>query len=278
MLKKEILDALKKLIECLIVLVAIPICFVWDRLFLNFRWDFLDIIYFVLVATVVVYSIYSGATIFQTEKKDRAFEYLLSMPLTRMKIIIYKIFPRISILALMIIVMAVFSGFKINLIYVVQLIFLFLISASISVAIDSVIIGFIGVSMLYIVFFYTSRIISFSAWPLNIFNPKSAGSLLIIDLLSASLLLVPFGIAFWKIFKNLDVKPLKLQIRPYYYIALPALLIIISFIVASFKGYLFWLRALWFPKNNWWRGNSDGKELHLRMDMSHMTWVWQGEE
>jgi len=244
MLKKEILDALKKLIECLIVLVAIPLAFVWDRLFLNFRWDFLDIIYFVLVATVVVYSIYSGATIFQTEKKDRAFEYLFSMPLTRMKIMIYKIFPRVSILALMIIVMAVFSGFKINLIYVVQLIFLFLISASISFAIDSVIIGFIGVSMLYIVFFYTSRIISFSAWPLNIFNPKSAGSLLIINLLSASLLLVPFGIAFWKIFKNLDVKPLKLQIRPYYYIALPFLLIIISFIVASFKGYLFWLRAL----------------------------------
>jgi len=244
MLKKEILDALKKLIECLIVLVAIPISFVWDRLFLNFRWDFLDIIYFVLVATVVVYSIYSGATIFQSEKKDRAFEYLFSLPLTRMKIIIYKIFPRITILALMIIVMAVFSGFKINLIYVVQLIFLFLISASISFAIDSVIISFIGVSMLYMVFFYTSRIISFSAWPLNIFNPKSVGSLFIINLLSASLLLVPFGIAFWKIFKNLDVKPLKLQIRPYYYIALPFLLIIISFIVASFKGYLFWFRAL----------------------------------
>ncbi len=243
MLKKEILDASKKLLECSIVLVAIPVGFVWDRFFIKFNWEFVDIIYFVFAATVVVYSIYSGATIFQSEKKDRAFEYLLSMPLTRMKIIFYKIFPRISILALLIIVMAVFSGFKINLIYVVQLIFIFLISAFISFAIDSVIIGFIGVSILYMVFFYTSRIISFSAWPLNIFDPKSAGSLLIIDLLSASLLLVPFGIAFWKVFKNLDVKSLKLQIRPYYYIALPSLLIIISFIVVSFKEYLSWLQA-----------------------------------
>jgi len=239
MLKKEILDALKKLIECLIVLVAIPIGFVWDRLFINFRWDFSDIIYAVFIVTVVVYSIYSGATIFQSEQKDRAFEYLLSMPLTRVKIIIYKIFPRISILALMIIVLAIFSGFKIDSIYVIQLLFIFLISTFISFTISSVIMGFIGVLLLYMVFYFTLRILSFVALKHHIFSNISAGSLLI-HLLSAFILLIPFGVAFWKTIKNLDVKPLKLQMQPYYYIALPSLFITIIFLVLFYNRYLSW--------------------------------------
>lgn len=242
MLKKEILDALKKLIECLIVLIAIPICFVWDRLFIKFRWDFLDIFYLVLVITVVVYSIYSGANIFQSEKKDRAFEYLLSMPLTRVKIMIYKIFPRISILALLIIVLVVFSGGKISLINVLQLIFIFLISTFISFTISSAIMGFIGVSMLYIVFYFTSRILSFVALKLHIFSNISESGLLI-SLLSAFILLIPFGIAFWKTIKNLDVKPLKLQMQSYYYIALPSLFVIIIFLVLFNNDYLSWLQT-----------------------------------
>lgn len=239
MLKKEILDASKRLIECLLVLIAIPIALIWDKVFINFRWEFSAIFDAVFIITVVVYSIYSGATIFQSEKKDRAFEYLLSMPLTRMKIIIYKIFPRISILALMIIGLALFSGFKISLTNVLPLIFLFLISAFISFTMSSVIMGFIGVFVVYVVFHFTSRILAFIALKHNILSDMATGSLLI-HLVSTFILLIPFGIAFWKTIKNLDVKPLKLQMQPYYYIALPSLFAIIIFLVLFYDNYKSW--------------------------------------
>jgi hypothetical protein len=54
---------------------------------------------------------------------------------------------------------------------------------------------------------------------------------LIAQLVSAAVLLVPFGIAFWLTFKKMDVRPIKLQMRTYYSITLPTLFVLFSLIV-----------------------------------------------
>ena len=239
MLKKEFLDASKRLLECLLILVAIPVSFVWDKVVIKFGWEFSEIFIGTFITIVVIFSVYSGATIFQSEKKDRAFEYLLSLPISRLRIIINKILPRISILLFLIIILASFSGFKLLLTNGVTFLFLFLISVFISITVNSVIIGLLGVLLLYYVFFFTSRIISFLSWQLHI-NITGLFGFMLGQLIPAALLLIPFGIAFWLTFKNFDMKPLKLQIKPYYYIALPSLIIIISFIVRFFGDYLSW--------------------------------------
>ena len=239
MLKKEFLDALKRLLECLLILIAIPISFVWDKVVIKFGWEFSEFFIGTFVAVVVIFSVYSGATIFQSEKKDRAFEYLLSLPISRSRIIINKILPRISILLFLLIVLAFFSGFKSVLISGFTLIVLFFISVFISITVSSVIIGLLGVFLLYYVFYFTSHIIRFLSWKLQI-NITGLFGFMLDQWISAALLLIPFGIAFWLTFKNFDMKPLKLQIKPYYYIALPSLIIIISFVVKFFGDYLSW--------------------------------------
>lgn len=239
MLKKEFLDASKRLPECLLILIAIPVSFVWDKVVIRFGWEFSEIFIGTFVTIVVIFSVYSGATIFQSEKKDRAFEYLLSLPISRLRIIINKILPRILILLFLIIVLASFSSFKLLLTNGITFLFLFLISVFISITVNSVIIGLLGVLLLYYVFFFTSHIMNFLSWKLHI-NITGLFGFMLGQLIPAALLLIPFGIAFWLTFKNFDMKPLKLQIKPYYYIALPSLIIIISFVVLLFGDYLAW--------------------------------------
>jgi len=241
MLKKEFADALKKLLECLIILIAIPLAIAWDKFVIHFGWNFLDVCNFVFVPTIVIYSVYSGANVFQSEKKNRAFEYLLSLPLSRWKIILYKISPRIVFLLLLLVVSVFFSVF--NNVWINGLIFiiLFLISLFLSILLSSAVFGFIEVALAFWLIYSNAQIINFFLW-----RPETTGAIVpsfLSYLISAALLLIPLGIAFWITFKNLDVKSIKLQIRPYLFIALPSILILIAFVVLLYRKYWAWAMA-----------------------------------
>jgi hypothetical protein len=56
--------------------------------------------------------------------------------------------------------------------------------------------------------------------------------------LSVIILLLPFGIAFWQVYSHLDAKPLNLQMKRYYLISLPSLLVLISLIMMFYGKYL----------------------------------------
>jgi hypothetical protein len=43
------------------------------------------------------------------------------------------------------------------------------------------------------------------------------------------------GAAFWMTFKNLDIKPLKWQLKFYYYIVMPIILVFYAFVILLFK-------------------------------------------
>ena len=57
---------------------------------------------------------------------------------------------------------------------------------------------------------------------------------MIMKFLSAVILLLPFGAAFWKVYGRLDARPMNLQMKPYYLISLPSLLVVISLIMVFF--------------------------------------------
>lgn len=242
MLKKEFADALKKLLECLTILIAIPLALVWDKFVIHFGWNFLDICNFVFVPTLVIYSVYSGANVFQSEKKNRAFEYLLSLPLSRWKIILYKIVPRMVFLLLLLVVSVFFSVFNNVWINGFNLIILFLISLFLSILLSSAVFGLLEVALAFCIIYLNAQIINFFLW-----RPETTSAIVpsfLSYFISGALLLIPLGIAFWITFKNLDVKAIKLQIRPYLFIALPSVLILITFAVLFYKKYLVWAQKL----------------------------------
>jgi hypothetical protein len=56
--------------------------------------------------------------------------------------------------------------------------------------------------------------------------------------------LIPLAAAFAITVKNFDLKPIKWQVKPYLMIALPTVLILLSFIIVFFRGYLIWIRKI----------------------------------
>lgn len=235
---------MKRLAECCFILIAIPIGYIWDIFFVKFGWKFSDMFTGVYVAIVFAYAAYSGVTIFQAEKKDRAFEYVLSLPISKLEIFKNKILPRILSLTFLYLILVILTNNKSTSIQEgLFLYYIFFISLFLSFTIDSVIIGFLGISLLFGLYFFSAQSISYLAWKIHLIPSIYSGRVLT-QIISALLLLTPFGIAFWKIYKNLDAKPLKLQLRPYYAISLPSLLILLMLILKFYRDYLMQMRTL----------------------------------
>jgi ABC-type transport system involved in multi-copper enzyme maturation permease subunit len=237
MLGKEFRDALKRLGECLFILVSVPLGYFWDRYLVKFGWDFLSIFKGVFVVLTFVYAAYAGATIFWAEKKDQAFEYLFSLPVSRTRILASKVLVRLGWLVVLYAVLTILSKSAFFSPLALMLLFVFFIAVFLSLAIDSVVVGVLGILLLFALFYFTQPTLSFIAWSLHL-RPSLSSSLLLMQLLSAFLLLLPFGIAFWKVYERLDARPLRLQLRPYYLISLPSLLILISLIMVFYGRYL----------------------------------------
>ena len=236
MLKKEAWDALKRELECLLILGAVPLAFLWDRLFMKFKWGFRDIFSGIFITTVIIYAVYAGASIFQSEKKDRAFEYLFSLPVSRTKILLIKLVPRITILILLVIILKLFFHISVADVGITFFV-LFFVSTFLSIGTNSIIINLIGVYMLYYVFYILWQILMNFSF-LHGLESRGAWIIPTFQLIAAAILLVPMGTAFWLTFKRMDVKPLKLQMRTYYAIVLPTLAALITFITLTFKKYM----------------------------------------
>jgi ABC-type Na+ efflux pump permease subunit len=241
MLIKEFRDSLKRLGESLFILIGVPLGYLWDRVVVKFGWDFWSILNAVLVILIFVYAAYAGITIFWAEKRDQAFEYLLSLPVSRTRILASKILPRLGCLVVLYSALTILSKSPFFSPVGLMLAFIFLVGVFISFAIDSVVIGLLGILLLLGLYYFTQPTFSFIAWNLHLI-PSLTSSLTIIRLLSALILLLPFGIAFWKVYSRLDAKPLNLQMKPYYLISLPSFLAFISLIMMFFGKYLAMLK------------------------------------
>lgn len=239
MLKKECLEAIRKLLESLLILIVIPLTIVWDKLVAHSGWPYTDIFKGGLIATLVIYAVYAGATIFLPERRDRAFEYLFSLPLTRSRIVMAKVLPRFIILVILLLLSAVFIGSEVlpsGIIFIL----LFFGAVSLSIAVNSIILNLLGVSFLFGAFQPCCNILSFLLSKLGL-NFRSVLGFMFVQLCSALLLLIPLWLAFWLTFKKLDVKPIRLQMRTYYSILLPSLAGFVVFILLFYKKSMSWI-------------------------------------
>ncbi len=239
MLKKEISDSLKTFILCSLLFLGVPLGYALDKLIIHFGWTLSEIFNFMYLMTLIAFPLAAGLTIFQWEKKDRAFEYLFSLPLSRLQILMYKILPRLVILLILIIASTFFKVYVNIWTNGFNLVVLFLISMVLSISFTSSSLAVIGVAFFFYVYYTGSRILMiFTGWDPGKSFPDSILTTVLHSMLTAALLLIPLGTAFWLTFKKMDIRPLKLQMRSYYLIVLPTLVIFITFIIVFFKKYL----------------------------------------
>ena len=241
MLKKEINDTFKALGQCMLILLIIPLAMLMNWHIFHAQWEVSGIFQPVFVTIVLLFAAYSGVSIFQREKKDRALEYLLSLPVSIWKILALKIIPRLIMLLLLIAIGGFLSLFQTPISDTIGLIIVFFIAVFISLAVDSLINAMIGVLMVNIIIYYSSLIASYLTIE-NRFLGSTEPIFWLSYLLPPLLVLVPLAAAFALTLKNLDTKPLKWQAKPYLLIALPVTAGLLLFIMAFFKNYLVWVR------------------------------------
>ena len=234
MLRKEARDALKRFIESLLALLIIPFIYVLDKLVMKTGLDYPSLIQTGFVVTLVIYAVYSGATFFQAERKDRAFEYLFSLPVTRRKIVVMKLVPRLGLLLILGAAATIVVGPGLLKEAGITFLVLFFSSLFLSIGVFSIVINLFGVLLMYLIFFQEGPAFGYLLIKLGGDSAKYSGFFLI-QFFSAVALLVPFGIAFWLTFKKMDVRPVKLQMKTYYSIVLPTLVVLVSVIVLLSK-------------------------------------------
>ena len=237
MLRKEIRDALKRFIESLVVLAVIPFMYLWDKLLMKRGLDYASLIDTGFVITLLFYAVYAGATVFQAERKDRAFEYLFSLPLTRKKIILAKILPRLGLLLVLVGAATLAVGGDLPAKIAVTVFVLFFSSLFLSLGVSSIVINLFGVMLMYLIFFQGGHVFGYLLLKLGgIFASHLGWS--VTQIISAAVLLVPFGLAFWLTFKKMDARPFKLQMKTYYAITLPTLFVLVLLIALFSKSSL----------------------------------------
>lgn len=242
-LKKEIKDTLKTLGHCLFLLLFIPLAMLMNWHIFHSQWEISGIFAPVFAAIVLLFAAYSGVSIFQIEKKDRALEYLLSLPMSIGKILVIKIFPRLTMVLLLIVIGGILSIFRTVVIDAISVIIVFFIAVFISLAVDSLINAMIGVLLINSILYYTSIITSYLTIEYRLLG-STEPIFWLSHLLPGLLMLVPLAVAFGLTLKNFDLKPLRWQAKPYLVIALPSAAVLLLFIVVFIKKYLIWIMKL----------------------------------
>ncbi len=218
MLKKEFFDTLRALLESSVVLLAIPMM-KGVAMLMGFSLPLRELANVIGVATIVAFAGYSGLTLFQGERKDNGFEYLLTLPYSRLRILVTKWLPRFLVLVSLAMLTAGIFNHPMKK-WLIFLVIFQLGSLCISLAFETVFPGIIGTIVLGMLLmlgdmFFTNwyYYLKIKALPIPLDYPTY--------LLGGVLLLIPLAVTFAVVYWKYDLRPYKYVIRPYFYIALP---------------------------------------------------------
>jgi len=239
MLKKEFRDALKLLVVCLMVFIAFPVLKVADFKLGYPEWDFSGPFDFLYTIFAVLFSSFSALSLFVSEKSNRALEYLLSLPVSRFRILVTKVSPRMFLLAAVYLGGVASGALDSPMSDGVSLLYLFFVALSVGMAVNSTFLGFVGVIILQLILSCTSLVIQVVHMRKS--PSEEPASAVVSLLLPAMFLGLPAVAAFWASLKRMDLKPREYQVTQYLWIAIPPVLIALGFIALNYE-----LLGSWF--------------------------------
>jgi hypothetical protein len=230
MLKKEFRDTIRILLESSVLLLAIPFMMAISLLG-EIYISYYELIYYVSVFTILAFACYSGLAMFRTERKDKGFEYLLTLPFSKRKIFLYKWLPRFLVLAVLALVSALV--FKMTFSHwVIPMLLVQLGAVFLSLAFPSLFAGFAAVLVLGWFYALANVFVTFhfyTRWGVLVDHES--------HLIAMLLLVIPLGVSFFLAFRNFDLKPFKVTVRSYFYVAVPVILLEAVFIFMNFEKF-----------------------------------------
>jgi ABC-type transport system involved in multi-copper enzyme maturation permease subunit len=240
MFKKEFRDALKILVHCLGIFLVYPALRVLDWDLGYPQWDFKGAWDFLYTIFAAVFAGYSGVALLAAEKADGAMEYLFALPVSRGYIVANKIGSRFLLL-LPVYLLGIVSGALTNPASDgLGLLLIFCFAVSVGLAVDSVFLGVLGVLILQFIIYFAALMVQYLQAGAGIpFQPAGLGAFL---LLPGLVLAVPALLAFWVSFKRMDLKPRDYHVKPYLWIALPSVLLVLAFVIFNYRGFTKWIK------------------------------------
>lgn len=237
MLKKECKDTWRILLESSLLLMAIPVVWIVSQLF-GLEAPIEDLIAFVCMITVFAFSGYSGLTLFRFEKQDRALEYVLTLPIGRLRMFFNKLLPRFILLLFLAALLVLF--FHVSFESTILPLFLLQIGAVfLSLAIDSY---YVGVIALFLLMFLTElgNIMVKRFLYFMVGGNFQLAHLFVKFYPHLLLIFIPLGISFFLALKRLDLKPYRYSLKPYLYIALPVLMTQMVLYIVFYDSFQFY--------------------------------------
>lgn len=149
---------------------------------------------------LLLYSSYSGWSMFDRERQENAVEYLLSMPASRTRLLLMKIAPRVLSVAVMLVIylqlhdMFEINGLLASIDFAIFYMAFFLISASFSITSKS----FIGTLFITVILSVGLTYLLFQSGSSSSYTSS---------VLTANLVLMAFPITFFILFHTFDMKP-----------------------------------------------------------------------
>ncbi len=242
MFNKELKESLGKVLNPLVIFLWLPVVYAFSRFYKPLDMFFERIGYGLLFTLtfwfiIMVSSVVMGTSLFESERKNRAFEYLLTFPLSREKILIFKITPRFLVIASMVILYLPFylsqrehlNYALFNPIYVIILnILLFFLSSSFSLfeiknSMALFVLSIYG--SLFIIYLKLLKVEFLKK--LTLMHPMESAVILSLSVV------VPFlFVSFYITFKNFDLSPLKVHFKKY--ILKTIWIVVFAFVLTNF--------------------------------------------
>ncbi|MBN2135798.1 MAG: ABC-2 transporter permease [Acidobacteria bacterium] len=101
MFKKEFISLRKKTISILSFMFLVPLFYIFDLLFIGTGMNYMHLIAYEFVVLIFWISLVYTYTFYQQEEEDKAWEYLLTLPVTKSRIFWMKMLPRLVIITIL---------------------------------------------------------------------------------------------------------------------------------------------------------------------------------
>ncbi|MEN8153500.1 MAG: hypothetical protein ABFR75_05705 [Acidobacteriota bacterium] len=268
MLKKEIKEVLKQTFF-LIISMFFFIYFLY-LIFMKQDFSFSDTFLIFYQMWLLFFSFFFGISLFSSEIRNKGVEYLLTFPVSRAKLLFYKIFPRFAVLLIFYFVYLgfrfmsstdpfLFSSISFNSIYFS----IFFISVSLSVLRDNFVANSVATFFLIILYIFTVNFVGYVVLSLYFKTDVGFGlALFTIDesfiikpvyiFVLSTLLALPFLFSFFLAFKKFDVRSSRNYLKRFFKFFIPMFLVamILSFFIVNsgLDGYPYF--DYYLTKNN----------------------------
>ncbi|MDQ1350702.1 MAG: hypothetical protein QG657_1004 [Acidobacteriota bacterium] len=245
MLKKEFKEVSKQSLFFVVFVIGIPVLV--SMLSMLFKWSltYNEIFFPVYQVGMFIFAVVTGLTLFSAERRQGGMEYLLTLPLSRMRLLGIKVLPRVVALGvfsilfwLLLHLYSLSSGKGVESLlilpthYIAYLaLWIFIISVSFSAFHDNIILLALGILLIFGAYSLLMNNLQTLVW--QVFGKYLDMNFLLFAVLSISGFLIPFAVPFVLAFRKFDLHPAGRFNRKYLKIFVP-IFIICLFISAFF--------------------------------------------